>query len=258
MVGPTRIRVRTVGDGPPLLFLMGIGGNLDMWQPLERLLPSRRLIMFDFPGTGGSSLSFLPPTMGWNALMVRLLMRRLGHRQVDVLGYSWGGVLAQHLAVQHPYSVRRLVLAATTVGIGGLPPPPRTAARLLTTRRYYSRSYFREVAPHLFGGRYRYDQAMVEAQAAQRIARPPSRIGYLAQLAAVTGYSTLPGLPFINSPTLILAGDDDPIVPTVNPRLMARIIRHSKLAIVPGAGHLMMVDSPEIVAPIIDKFLAES
>ena len=229
-----------------------------MWQPLARLLPGRRLIMFDFPGTGSSSLSFLPPTMGWNAVMVRLLLRRLGLRRVDVLGYSWGGVLAQHLAIQHPTRVRRLVLAATTVGLGGLPPSPRTAARLLTTRRYYSRSYFREVAPSLYGGRYRYDDAMVEEHAAQRLARPPSRYGYLAQLAAVTGYSTLPGLPLIKSPTLILAGDDDPIVPAWNPRLMARIIRHSQLAIVPGAGHLLMVDSPEVVAPIIESFLAET
>ena len=258
MIGPTRIRVRTAGHGPPLLLLMGIGGNLDMWQPLERLLPDRRLIMFDFPGTGGSSVSFLPPTMGWNAVVVQLLLRRLHLRQVDVLGYSWGGLLGQHLAVQHPNSVRRLVLAATTVGLGGLPPAPRIAARLLTTRRYYSRSYFRAVAPSLYGGRYRYDQAIIETHAAQRLARPPSRYGYLAQLAAVTGYSTLPALPFIKQRTLILAGDDDPIVPATNPRLMARIIRNSQLAILPGAGHLLMVDSPEIVAPTIENFLASS
>ena len=235
---------------------MGIGGNLDMWQPLERQLPGRRLVMFDFPGTGGSSLSFLPPTMGWNAVLVRLLLRRLGLGPVDVLGYSWGGLLAQHLAVQHPRSVRRLILVATTVGLGGLPPRPRTAARLLTPRRYYSRSYFRDIAPSLYGGRYRHDQALVDAHASQRVARPPSQLGYLTQLAALTGYSTLPGLPLIKCPTLILAGDDDPIIPIFNPRLLARFIRHSELAIVPGAGHLMMVDSPEVVAPLIDDFLS--
>lgn len=255
-VGPTRVRVRTAGEGPPLLLLMGIGGNLDMWQPLEGHLPGRRLIMFDFPGTGGSSLSFLPPTMGWNAVLVRLLLRRLGLGRVDVLGYSWGGVLGQHLAVQHPAAVRRLVLVATTFGLGGIPPSPRTASRLLTPRRYYSRSYFRDVAPSLYGGRYRYDSTLVEKHAAQRVARPPSYLGYLSQLAALTGYSTLPGLPFINAPTLILAGDDDPIVSTHNPRVIARFIRNSQLAIVPGAGHLVMVDSPEVVAPMIDDFLA--
>lgn len=66
-VGPTRIRVRTAGVGPPLVLVMGIGGNLDMWQPLAGALDGRQVIMFDFPGTGGSSLSWLPPTMGFNA-----------------------------------------------------------------------------------------------------------------------------------------------------------------------------------------------
>jgi poly(3-hydroxyoctanoate) depolymerase len=254
---PRRAVVRW-STAPDTLLLMGIGGNLDMWQPLERRLLGRQLIMFDFPGTGGSSLEFLPPTMGWNALLVRLLLRRLGLGRVDVLGYSWGGILAQHLAVQHPGSVRRLILVATGVGLGGLPPSPRTASRLVTPRRYYSRSYFRLVAPSLYGGRYRHDPAMVEAHAAQRLARPPSRYGYWSQLAALIGYSTLPALPFINAPTLIVAGDDDPIVPTLNPRLMAWAIRHSKLAVISGAGHLMMVDSPEPVARIVEDFLGTS
>lgn len=254
-VGPTRIRVRTVGAGAPLLLIMGIGGNLDMWQPLTGALGERQVIMFDFPGTGNSSLSWLPPTMGFNALMVRLLLGRLKLADVDVLGYSWGGILAQHLAIQHPASVRRLVLVATTVGLGGKPPPLDVASRLLTPRRYYSRSYFRNVAPSLYGGRYRSDPTMVESHAAQRTGRPPSPIGYLAQLTALAGYSTLPGLPFIKARTLVLAGGDDPIVDTLNPRLIARTIRHSELRILPDAGHLLLVDSPDIAAPLIDEFL---
>jgi pimeloyl-ACP methyl ester carboxylesterase len=235
---------------------MGIGGNLDMWHPMMRHLQGRRLVMFDFPGTGGSDHSWLPPTMGFNAVMVRLLLRRLRLRRVDVLGYSWGGVLAQHLAIQHPSVVRRLVLVSTTVGLGGRPPQPHIAAQMLTPRRYYSRSYFKDVAPGLYGGRYRSDPAMVEAHAASRLGRPPSPFGYAAQLAALAGYSTLPGLPFVSARTLILAGGDDPIVSTFNPKLIARAIRHSELQILPDSGHLLMVDSPEIVAPIIEDFLS--
>ncbi len=259
-VGPTRVRVRIVGTGghaaPPLLFLMGIGGNLDMWRPLVEWLPDRQLVMFDFPGTGGSSLSWLPPTMGYNAVFVKLLLLRLGLGRVDVLGYSWGGLLAQHLAIQHPRSVRRLVLAATTVGFGGIPPSPDVAARLLTPRRYYSRSYFRSVAPTIYGGRFRTDAAMLEDHAGRRLGRPPSPLGYAAQLAALTGYSTLPGLPFVHARTLVLAGDDDPIVSTLNPRLLAKALRRSTLKIIPKAGHLLLVDSPEVVGPEIEQFLA--
>jgi pimeloyl-ACP methyl ester carboxylesterase len=254
-VGPTRVRIRTVGDGPPLLMIMGIGGNLDMWEPLVAQLPGRQLVMFDFPGTGGSNLSWLPPTMGYNAVFVRLLLRRLGLGRVDVLGYSWGGVLAQHLAVQHPRSVRRLVLAATTVGLGGMPPSPAVAARLMTPRRYYSRSYFKEVAPSIYGGRFRGGPEWVDDHVARRIGRPPGLYGYATPLTAIAGYSTLPGLPFVSARTLILAGDDDPIISTLNPRLMAKFLRRSTLRMVPGAGHLLLVDSPELVAPIIEDFL---
>src|ERR1700749_2464449 len=76
-IGPMRVRVRIAGQGPPLLLIMGLGGHLDMWQPLTKQLRNRKLVMFDFPGTGGSSQSWFPPTMAHNALFVWLLMGRL-------------------------------------------------------------------------------------------------------------------------------------------------------------------------------------
>jgi pimeloyl-ACP methyl ester carboxylesterase len=235
--------------------IMGIGGNLDMWDPLIPHLPGRELIMFDFPGTGNSGNSWLPSTMGFNALFVKQLIRTLGHSRVDVLGYSWGGLVAQHLAIQHPRTVRRLVLAATTYGLGARPPRLRVASRMATPRRYYSRAYFAKVAPDIYGGRYRSDPDLINTDARRRVGRPPSSYGYLTQLAAITGYSTLPGLPFLCAPTLILAGDDDPIAPAVNVKVMARIIRRSELHVLHNAGHMLLFDSPEITAPIITTFL---
>jgi pimeloyl-ACP methyl ester carboxylesterase len=163
-VGPTRVRVRTVGDGPALLLLMGIGGNLDMWDPLAQRLPGRRLIMFDFPGAGASSSSFLPPTMMHNALFTRLLMLRLGYGRADVLGYSWGGLRAQELAFQHPWAVRRLVLAATSLGLSGIPPAPQVIWRMLTTRRFYSPEYLAEIAASTYGGRFRREPGLSQAR----------------------------------------------------------------------------------------------
>jgi pimeloyl-ACP methyl ester carboxylesterase len=234
---------------------MGLGGNLNMWDPLVAELPGRQLIMFDFPGTGWSDRSFLPPTMGSNALIVRRLLRKLGCRRVDVLGYSWGGMLAQHLAVQHPRSVRRLVLASTTPGLGGRPPDPRILSRMITPRRYYSATYYSKIAPTLYGGRHRTADPPPNPEVRRRTARPPSMVGYASQLMAVTGYTTLPVLPLIQAPTLVLSGDDDPIVPTLNPRLLARLIPRATLRILPGAGHLVLLDSPELVGPLISTFL---
>jgi pimeloyl-ACP methyl ester carboxylesterase len=257
-VGPTRVRVRIAGSGPPLLMIMGIGANLEMWQPLEAALPGRQLIMFDFPGTGGSSLGWWPPTMGHNALFTRLLLRRLGYGRVDVLGYSWGGLVAQHLAMQHPKSVRRLVLAATTFGLGAVPPSARVATRMLTPQRYYSRANFARVAPSIYGGRFRTDATLVDAEIRRRAGHPPSVLGYAAQLLALTGYSSLPGLPLIGAPTLILAGDDDPLVASLNPQVLARFIRRSTLRVIPEAGHLLLLDSSAVLAPIIEGFLGEA
>jgi poly(3-hydroxyoctanoate) depolymerase len=255
-VGPMRVRVRIEGEGPPLLLIMGIGGNLDMWEPLWTRLPGRQVIMFDFPGTGASGASWLPPTMAHAAWFTHRLLRRLGYGRVDVLGFSWGGVLAQHLAFQHPHSVLRLILASTSSGLIGLPPSLGAAAAMVTPWRYYSRPYFNRIAPSVYGGRFRRDPALVAEAARQRLRRPPSPAGYAAQLTALSGYSTLPGLPLITAPTLILAGGDDPVVPTFNTRLMARFLRHATVRIVPGAGHLVLLDSPEIVAPMIEEFLA--
>jgi pimeloyl-ACP methyl ester carboxylesterase len=257
-VGPTRIRVRTVGEGPPLLMIMGIGGNLRMWEPVVEHLTGRTLIMFDFPGTGRSGPSWLPPTMGNNALFVRLLIRRLGYQRLDVLGYSWGGILAQHLAIQHPGVVRRLVLASTTVGLGGRPGGPRVIFRMMTPRRYYSPTYFSKIAPTLYGGRYRRETDMVDGEVKRRTSRPPSFIGYTAQMTALVGYSTLPLLRLLSAPTLVLTGDDDPIVPTSNATLLAARIPNAQLRILPDEGHLVLMDSPQISAPIIEHFLAET
>lgn len=90
-IGPTRVRVRTQGQGEPLLLVMGIGGSLDMWEPVAKHLPGRELVMFDFPGTRESTISWLPAIMAHNAFFLRQLLRRLDLQRVAVLGYSWAG-----------------------------------------------------------------------------------------------------------------------------------------------------------------------
>lgn len=256
-VGRTRVRVRTRGSGEPLLLCMGLGGHLDMWQPLAEHLPGRLLVMFDFPGAGESTRSWLPPTMAHNALFVRMLMAELGLARADVLGWSWGGLLAQQLAAQHPSAVRRLVLASTAVGWGSLPGRPGAVARLLTPHRYYDAEYLERIAPSTFGGRIRRAPELVREEAARRAAHPPEVRGYLLQLAATLAYSSLPVLPWVSARTLVLAGDDDPIIATGNQHLLHALLRRSRLEIVPGGGHLLLVDSAPDVAPLIERFLAE-
>ena len=117
------LRMATCGGSLPLLLVHGIGGNLEMWAALVRHLPCRRLVMFDSPVTGGSLPLPGPRRMPEPAELVLGLLDALDLGQVDVLGYSSSGALAQELAYRAPARARSLVLAATVPGVFGQPPP---------------------------------------------------------------------------------------------------------------------------------------
>jgi poly(3-hydroxyoctanoate) depolymerase len=252
-----RLRVAVRGDGRPLLLLMGIGGNLDMWQPFEDHLDASlvQTITVDAPGTGGSEPYRVPRRMPGLARTMTRLLDALGYSTVDVLGVSFGGVLAQQLAHQAPHRVRRLVLAATGPGLGGVPGSPRVLLRLATPRRYAQPDYFRRIAGDIYGGGVRRDPNAVLHGSLARFARAPSVAGYLAQLYAIAGWTSLPWLARLRPPTLVLAGDDDPIVPAVNGRLLARLIPHASLRVVEGGGHLFLLERPAEMADLVSRFI---
>jgi len=252
-----RLRVAIRGTGRPLLLLMGIGGNLEMWQPFEEALDGREIqtITVDAPGTGGSTGYRFPRRMSGLAQTMDQLLGVLGYDQVDVLGVSFGGVLAQQLAHQAPGRVRRLVLAATGPGLGGVPGSPRVLWALATPRRYYQPDYFRRIAGRIYGGAARRDpDAMLHGSLA-RFAHAPSFSGYLAQLYAIAGWTSLPWLVRLPQPTLVIAGDDDPVVPPINGRILGRLIPGARLHIVPGGGHLFLLERPTEIATIVTEFL---
>jgi poly(3-hydroxyalkanoate) depolymerase len=257
-----RIRAAIRGEGRPLLLVMGIGGNIEMWEPFEQALEGSGIqtITFDAPGVGESTNWRRPRRMGGLARTVDRLIGALGYDAVDVLGVSFGGALAQQLARQSPDRVRRLVLAATAPGVpglGGVPGRPSAMLTLATPRRYYSPAYFRKVAPTLYGGRIRREPELIAEQAHARMTRPPSPRGYAAQLYAMSWWTNLPWLPFIDHPTLVMAGDDDPIIPLTNGRILARLMPHARLEVITGGGHLFLLEEAERSAALVGEFLAQ-
>lgn len=236
---------------------MGIGGNLDMWEPFASRLPRQRVqtITYDAPGTGGSSPYRLPQRLGGLARTVEHLLDALGYEQVDVLGVSFGGGIAQQLAHQAPHRVGRLVLAATMPGVGGFPGHLRTLLVLATPRRYLEPGYYGRVAAQLYGGRAGTDPEWSLDESASWFTHPPSWAGYLAQLYAIPGWSSPPWLHRLPQPTLVLAGDNDPIIPLVNARVLARRIPNARLHIVRGGGHLFLLEEAEEIAAIVTDFL---
>jgi poly(3-hydroxyoctanoate) depolymerase len=256
-VDGVRLRVAVRGTGRPLLLLMGIGGNLEMWQPFEEALDPRvvQTITVDSPGIGGSTAYRFPRRMSGLARTMDLMLDALGYEQVDLLGVSFGGVLAQQLARQAPDRIRRLVLAATGPGLGGVPGSPRVLLKMATPRRYRQPDYFRRIAGDIYGGAARRDpDAMLHGSIA-RFAHPPSLGGYLAQMYAITGWTSMPWLFRLRQPTLVIAGDDDPIVPLINGRIMHRLIPGARLHIVRGGGHLFLLESPADTAALVTEFI---
>ncbi|GIJ54396.1 alpha/beta fold hydrolase [Virgisporangium aurantiacum] len=253
------LRVGVRGTGRPLLLLMGIGGNLEMWTPFEDRFDGAAVqtITVDAPGTGGSTGYRWPRRMPGLAATMAGLLRTLGHRRVDVLGVSFGGVLAQQLARQEPDLVRRLVLAATGPGLGGMPGSPRVLLTLATPRRYHQPDHFRRTAGRLYGGRARTDADSSLHGSLARFTHPPSPGGYLGQLYAIAGWTSLPWLCRLRQPTLVLAGDDDPIVPLVNARVLARLIPNARLHVVDRGGHLFLLEHPTPMAGLVTSFLTE-
>jgi poly(3-hydroxyoctanoate) depolymerase len=250
------LRVSVRGKGRPLLLIMGLGGNIEMWGPLEQALNRHDIqtIAYDASGTGDSPTRLVPQRMRGLARQASHLLEALGHPECDVLGVSFGGAVAQELALTDSHRVRRLVLASTMCGLGGVPGNPLSLSLLATPLRYYSPAFLRATAKILYGPTAN-DDALLRDQINARRARPPTVWGYLGQLIAATGWTSLPRLHRIDAPTLIIAGSADPIVPPVNARLLARRIPSARLELIHRAGHLLLMDLADDCAAKIADFL---
>jgi poly(3-hydroxyalkanoate) depolymerase len=247
------LRVNGVAAGVPLLLFNGIGANLELVNPFVNELDGAEAVIFDVPGAGKS-----PPPKGPYRLftMARLALEvldELGYGNVDVLGVSWGGGLAQQFAIQFPSRVRRLVLAATSMGgTTMLPGKPSVLWKMINPKRYRDKGYMKKIAPDIYGGTLRSNPEAIALFTDH--ARGGDPVGYRYQLMAMAGWSSLPFLWRMSQPTLILAGSDDPLVPLVNARLHASLMRNAKLCIV-NDGHLFLMNKAKEVAPVVLDFL---
>jgi poly(3-hydroxyalkanoate) depolymerase len=229
-----RVNIRP-GDGSttPLVMCSGLGASYELLQSLvDALDPCSEIIRFDAPGVGGSPAAAVPYGFPQVAYLLRMLLDELGYGQVDVLGFSWGGALAQQFAVQHHTRCRRLVLISTNTGVLSVPAAPRVFARLVTARGF--RDYVAAIAGPADDG-----HSGSRAQDARQLFRDTrvafSGRAFLYQLAAMSVWSSLPFLSMVRQQVLVLGGDSDQIVPVVNARILARLIPHAELTLFPGS-----------------------
>jgi poly(3-hydroxyoctanoate) depolymerase len=246
-----RIHAQSAGEGVPLLLHSGFWNEMHHWGPLLEHLHGFRVITYDAPGIGSSQVPSSPISMRGLAGIGAGILDHLGLRSAHVLGASFGGAVAQQMALSHPERVDRLVLASTSFGGLALPGRPSALLHMMNPRSYHPERLAR-TAGAMFGGRMRTEP---ELAAAIRMTRLPSVRGAMFRLSALAGWTSLPYLRSIWHQTLILCGDVDPVTPHVNHRIMARLIPSARLHTVEGGGHLILLDSAHEVGPVISAFL---
>ena len=250
-----RVSVGEVGEGSPLLVVNGSGANLEMLTPLmERLAGTHHVVAFDQPGMGRSAARC--PTLGVPELasLACGVLDQLGIRSADILGYSFGGAVAQHMALVAPARVNKLVLVSSMCGIGSVPPDPLALSAALA-HIWRLPGLDRHTAAWAFGGVVGTSEKAYH-DFRRRAARAfPDPVSYAGQAVAISSWSSLPWLWAITKNTLVIAGGADRSVPPVNAYVLASLLPRAQLQVLPGAGHLLLLDQADDVARLVETFL---
>lgn len=237
----------------PLLFFNGIGGSLELLTPFLELLAGRDVVTFDPPGIGGSERPRWPYRPRNVAAAGDRIMRELGFTgEIDVMGVSWGGMMAQQFAHQYPDRTRSLILAATTAGVLMVPGKLSALKEMMRPRRHVDPSYMVRHKHEIYGGR----TDGLAAFWAQTL--PPTRLGYLFQILAISGWTSAWFLRFLDVRTLILAGAEDNLVPLANAKLLNRMIPNTRLHVIDDGGHLFLLTHRDALAKEVEQFLDEA
>jgi pimeloyl-ACP methyl ester carboxylesterase len=260
---------RRLGDpsssAPPLVWLQHFRGNLDNWDPalVDALARTREVILFDNAGVGGSS-GTVPRTITAMAHDALSFIEALQLREIDVLGYSLGGYVAQELVLIRPRLVRRLVLAGTGPQGGedmhGLSdeifvhanrdqPGPEDFLALFFEPSETGVAKGREFLQRIFTRTHDRDTGTtLEVRDAQLDAITTWGIPDASRINRLAG---------ITQPVLVANGDNDRVVPTKNSHLLAECLPNARLKIYPAAGHGFLFQYPAEFAGEIERFLSD-
>ena len=248
-----RLAYDVVGDGPPLLLMMGLGYARWGWGPLTPLLAKRfRVVSYDNRGIGESDVPPGPYTTLDLAADAVAVLDAVGIDRAHVVATSLGGMAAQELALRFPERVDRLVLACTTPGGNQAYPMPAQTVALM----HDAPTLAPEVAMRRFVENALATDELVDEITRLRLENPPDPGGWQAQAAASLTHETLDRLAEISAPTLVLHGTKDNVVDARNSELIAERIPNARLELIEGAGHLFFWEQPERTATLIEVFLA--
>lgn len=246
---------REAGTGEPVLLLHGLGGSRLSWEPQLGRLGHHRTVAWDMPGYGAAdALPDDPLTFAAVADAAAHCIEALGHERAHVVGISMGGMIAQYLAARHPHRVRSLVLLSSSpaFGLDGTSPAEWTALRLAPLEQGLQPGDYAERVVRALGG------AGISPEAVAGQCAAMARISAAAlrrSIAMIVTHDSRPLLASITAPTLVMVGIDDTETPPTYSQYLAQHLPHASIAVVPGAGHLLNAEAPDLVNELITEHL---
>lgn len=251
-----RCHYQWLGRGEPVVLLAGLGGIGRSWDPIAPALAEHfAVVLPDARGLGESESRRRPAHLThYGADLIELL----DHLQIDrahLVGISWGGILAQQFATDHPSRVDRLVLVSTTHRFS---PYLREMTRLVgqTMRRDSWRNCLRafEVLSTSPANLDR-DPEGIERRVEQKTGYNVARSAVIQQLRCLAACDTPDGVMDVRAPTLVVAGEFDVLIPHCYSRETARAIPDSRFMLLEDAGHNLVAECPERLLEVIVPFL---
>ena len=262
--GAVSIAYELRGEGPPLLMINGFRRSRVVWLDgvLKPLAEHFQLILMDNRGTGHSD----KPADGYSieafADDCAALIAGLGLPCAHVFGVSMGGMIAQRLAARHPDKVHGLVLGCTNCGRGGSIPPEKRIwdlLRLMPNDTMDAREVARRQEEAYYMPAFRESgRAVIEGlyDLVNQNPTPPQAV--LGHLKAIDAFDACADLSRITAPTLVIAGESDPLIPPENSRLLASRIPGAQLVLLPDASHFFWIEKPQETADALIRFFAQA
>ena len=250
------------GEGEPLILIMGLGGDHFRWfRILPLLSQDYKVVTFDNRGVGKTDKPDISYTMEIMADDVAGLMDAIGIDKAHIFGISLGGMIAQNFALLHPGRIVSLMLGCTFCGgrhtvsnnnEGNSPGvlDPSLIETMLPEERVV------EMLPALYSRQFidnNPDFVNIQIEYAKN--NPPDPVGYRRQLGAAGTHDTYDRLPEIKLPTLVIAGDEDVLIPADNSRIIASRIPNAELVILEGMGHGFYTEANKETARILMDFM---
>jgi pimeloyl-ACP methyl ester carboxylesterase len=229
----------------PLILIHGAGGSYLHWPPEIRHHAGGDILAIDLPGHGASSGEGMQSIAAY-ARVVHQFALDMGLEQVVLAGHSMGSAVALQVSLDHPDRVSGVILVGSGAKLRVHPQLLEYCASAETYPQVVSQVLDWSFSPEV-------DQKLVNL-AGQRMAEVPPGV-MLSDFTACNAFDIREQVGEINPPTLIICGEDDRMTPVWFSQYLAGEIEGSRLEVIPGAGHMVMLEKAEIVAGLVFDFL---